>query len=265
MKTIFCPIDSSVSSYNLSRFAAHLSADVEAKLILTPIEAEAKSKVTAGGWEEKEEAFEQLGEIHDLLKEIYHISCAIDEQTIAGSVYKRISEMADQYDMMLMGMKIPSMAHIDLNRLVQETLVPVYLMPDKYEYNKVKQILYLYEHRHEPEPPLMTLNWLADWLDAEVKFISILQSNSSYKERDKLTHQQQNIERHWQSTRPLNFETVVHDDASAFLQHYVEYWTKNDLLVMSLNHHKFMERLWHKSIFKRLLKYASNPFMVIHR
>jgi hypothetical protein len=265
MKTILCPIDNTAASDHLSKFAAQMAHDNQSKLVLVATHMQSKVPATSGGYE-REYGFDRLGELHDLLKDTYHIPCGIDEQEVTGSIYKRLSSVADQYDLMMMTMKpgTPKKT-FDLNKLLQETLIPVYVVPERFGYNKINRVLYLYEHKFEPEPPIMTINWLAEWFDASVKFISFQQSNSSYKEKDKLTHQQQYIEHLWQSTRELDFETIVHDDVPRFLEHYVDYWSKNDLLVISINHQKFFEKLWHKGIVKRLLKYASNPFMVIHK
>ncbi len=271
MKTILCPVDFTGSSDRVSKYAAQLAADVQAKVVLLAAHPR-ETKIPAGDWpEDKSEVMDRLGEMHDLLTSEYHIPCAMEEEVIVNKVVKRLSTAADHFDIIMLGVQPGkngspvATTGLNLISMIQETLVPIFVVPDKFGYQKVNRLLYAFDYRHEPDPPLMTLHWLAEWFDAEVKFISILQSNTSMNEKDRIHEVQHNIDRQWQSGKKLLFETIVHDDVPRCLEQYVSIHGKNDLLVLSVNHQNIVERIWHKSVVKRMIKSIAHPYLIIHK
>jgi len=99
MKKILCPVDFSMSSEKVARYAAQLARDTSSKVVLVAIH-EGKLAMAVGGTEEdKGDAIEMLGEIHDLLKIDYKISCGVEEKIISGDVSKKLAVAADHYDL----------------------------------------------------------------------------------------------------------------------------------------------------------------------
>lgn len=271
MKTILCPVDFTLATDHISKYAAQLANHVHAKVVLVPALVQESKLRSLQTKSVKHEVTDRLGELHDLLASNYHIPCAVDEEPIAGNVYKKLSLLADNYDMLMMGMKTSrngapeNSAHLDLLKLIHETLVPIYFVPERFEFKPISQITYAFDPKQEPNPPLLTLYWLADWFNAEVKFLSVLPSNISLKERSRLTAAHHFVENEWSSSRKLTFETIVQDDIPNSLENHMWSGDRNDLLVLSVNHSRIAERVWHKSVVKRLLKNALNPYLIIHR
>lgn len=270
MKTILCPVDFTSATEQVSRYAAQLANEMHAKVVLVPTYTKPEKKTALQKASVKHEITDRLGELHDQLAMVYHIPCAIDEENLSGNICKKLSQLADHYDMLMVGMKPTqdnpvNSAGIDLLKLIHETLVPIYFVPEKAEHKRISRITYAFDPKQEPNPPLLTLYWLADWFDADVKFVSVLPTNISIRERSRLTTAQRFIENEWNSSRNLSFEAIVQDDIPSSLESHVWSGDRNDLLVLSVNHSRISERIWHKSVVKRLLKNALNPYLIIHR
>jgi nucleotide-binding universal stress UspA family protein len=271
MKTILCPIDFTIATDMVAKYAALLANQVHAKVVLVPAIVQETKLQMMQTLADSDEIADRLGELHEQITANYHIPCTVDQETLVGNIYKRLSLLADNYDMLMIGMKQQSeftsdnSLSLDLLKLIHETLVPIYFVPEKIEFMPVTGITYAFDPKQEPNPPLLTLYWLADWFNVSVKFLSILPSNISLKERIRLTSAHHFVENEWNSTRAVNFETIVHDDVTTSLENHVWSGNQHDLLVLSINHTRITERNWQKSVLRRLLKNAKNPYLVIHR
>lgn len=271
MKTILCPVDFSPYSDGVSRYASQLARDVNAKVVLIAA-SPVRGKVPAGDWtEDRGEADNRLDELRDQVKATYRIPCGKEDDVIINNIYKRLGLVADNYDLTVVGMKWGkdrvrrNGAELNLVKMIQESLAPLVIIPERTTYKKINRILYAYDYRHEPEPPLLQLNWLSAWLGAKVKFVSIIQTNTSVSEHEKINSMHREIAGQWRSKTMIEFETIVSDDAPRALEHYLDMRRGNDLLVLSVNHRNILERAWHKSVVKHLLKTAQYPFLILHK
>lgn len=266
MKTLLCPTDFSKSSDKILKYAAQLVHDTNSKMVLAAAYIK-KVKALAGDWPDETD---RLYEQHDILKASYGISCGVEEGIINDNVYKKLSTVADRYDMMILGMQfgVDGPKHstgIDLIKMIQETLVPLLIVPEKFEYKKINRFLYAYDCTHEPEPPLLVLQWLADWFNAEIRFVSIIQNEISTAEEQKIDLTQNKIMNQWKSNKKLSFESIQFEDVPQCLEHYLNLWSPNDLLILSVNHQNMLKKLWHKSVVKSLLNNASHPYLIVHK
>ncbi|MCU0368275.1 MAG: hypothetical protein MUF39_05545 [Cyclobacteriaceae bacterium] len=273
MKTLLYPADFGIVTSAISEYAAKLASDVNAKMVLVSTGGRSKMAHAVYTQPGRNKNRDSLDKLHDLLTTYYHIPCAADELISSGNVYKKLSLLADKYDILLIGMKpgiegqTNNLTDIDYSKLIHEALVPIFLIPDKIEYKRIHQLVYAYDHKQEPNPPLLTLYWLADWFNAEVKFLSVLPTNISLKERTRLNLSHQFVEHEWNSTRKVSFETIINDDVTSALEGYLQLneGDQNEVMVLSVNHSTVSERHWQKGVLKRLLKNALNPYIIIHR
>lgn len=271
MKKILCPVDFSASSERVARYAAQLARDTKSKVVLIGTH-EGKLAVAVGGeGEDKGDALEMLGEIHDLLKLNYNIPCGVEEELISGDVSKKLSAVTDHYDLTVLGApqkndrsEFLNFARIDLIKVIQKSLAPLLIVPENFNYEKIKRLTYAYDYRHEPQPPLTQLYWLASWFGVELRFVSILQ-NSSRVEEKKFESIENRIMAEKKPEIKISFETVAYKDVAECLDHYIGLWSENNLLVLSVNHQNILERLWHKSVVKELLRCAKRPYLILHK
>lgn len=271
MKKILCPIDFSASSERIARYAAQLARDTNSKVILVGTH-EGKLAVAVGGeGEDKGDSIEMLGEIHDLLKGDYNISCGMEEEIISGNVSKKMPIVTDRYDLTVLGApqengkkEFENSAGVDLIKVIQNSLAPLLILPEDFKYEKIKRLTYAYDYRHEPQPPLAQLYWLASWFGVELRFVSILH-DSSRREEEKFELLENRITSEKKPGIKISFESVAYKDVAECLDHYIGLWSENNLLVLSVNHQNILERLWHKSVVKELLRCAKRPYLILHK
>jgi hypothetical protein len=272
MKTILCPVDFTPMSDRLTKYVSQLAMDAQAKVVLMATPWHRKKELVGAWSEEKYDSINRLEELRDMIRAKYHITCMVEDELVIAHPYKRLSLSADRYDLMVMGITSDQKsgdhfvtAGLDPLRIIQETLAPVMMIPDKCQYSKTKRLLYAHDYKHEPEPQLMPLMWLADWFQADVRFISVLQSNSSLMERNQVHSVHRKIGERWNAAHAVTFETLVGGDVSDTLDRYLHGKEPGDQLVLSVNHQSILRRLWHKSTIKGLLDYVSHPYIIIHR
>lgn len=270
MKKILCPVDFSISSERVSRYAAQLARDTKSKVILIATHEGKLAPAVGGEGEDKGDAVEMLGEMHDLLKMDYNVPCGIEEEVISGNISRKLGEIADHYDLTILasprekGHEFQNFAGVDLIKIIQASLAPLLIVPEHFKYEKIKRLTYAYDYIHESQPPLAQLLWLADWFGAEVRFVSILHDSSGKEER-KFEELQSRIVNQWKSGVKLSFESVAYQDIAECLDHYIGLWSENNLLMLSVNHQGMLEKLWHKSVVKELLRCAKRPYLILHK
>jgi len=264
MRTILCPVDYSLRSDRLLQYIGGLGNDRKCKVYLISTQVVAKKELTWVGTKGTE--YGRIDKMHDYVSGIHRIPCGIVHETLAGNFYKKLGEVADRYDIMATALSIDEKkANLDLQKLINETLVPILAIPDHFQYQKIKRLLYAYDYKHEPEPPMIQLHWLAEWFDAEVLFITLFPGDTSAREQDKLTMIQQAIRNSWKGRTSINFETIMYPNVPKGLEHYLALSQANDLLVLSINHQNILERVWHKSVVRGVLHYSKHPYLIIHQ
>lgn len=272
MKKILCPVDYSIASDKLIRYTAELAHNTESKIALVALEpSKRKMRVLAGHEDTQEEVPQVLNNMHDLLTGIYHVPCEIVPSALSTNEYKKLSTLADHYDVLMVGVKgdgsrIKESIHgMNLVRLIRETLVPLMIVPENYAYREVKRLLYAFDYLHEPVPPIMQLQWLASWFKAELRFLSILPRVPTDEEEDKINTIHNSISLQWHSSSKLSFETIVYKDVPKCIEHYWTILQSNDLTILSVNHENALKRMWHKSVVKPLLTCAKHHYLILHK
>lgn len=271
MKKILCPVDFSMASEKVARYAAQLARDVKSKVILIATHEGKLATAIGDEGEDKGDTIEMLGEMHDLLKLDYSISCGVEEEIISGNVSKRLGVVADHYDLTVLGSPqsngkndFQNFAGLDLIKVIQASLAPLLIVPENFKYEKIKRLTYAYDYTHESQPPIGQLLWLATWFGAEVRFVSIL-SDSSRNEEKKFESMHGKIVSQWKPEVKISFESVAYKDVAECLDHYIGLWSENNLLMLSVNHQSILEKLWHKSVVKELLRFAKRPYLILHK
>ncbi|HWA32713.1 MAG TPA: universal stress protein [Cyclobacteriaceae bacterium] len=271
MKTILCPVDLTVFSDLTARYAAQIARDTRSRVVLVAASA-GKKAALAGDWsEDKSELTDRLEELHDILKGDYQVACGIQEEVISDNVYKRLNLLADEHDITILGMHsnqraLPTHAGgLDLIKMIRSALAPLLIVPEGYEYARVRRLLYAFDYKHEPTPPMNQLRWLTGWFGADLKFVSVIDTNMPARDRDNVAAIEHRIAAEWPDRDRLVFENIAFDDVTECLELYANLWKPGDLMVLSVNHRNMLEKIWHQSLVKRLLKRADHPYLIIHK
>lgn len=269
MKTILCTVDLTPRSDRLLQYIGSLANDRKGKVYLISTQMVAKKTLTLAG-ERNDENDGRLERMHDYLNGVQRVPCGIVHDSLAGNFYKKLGEVADHYDLLAMSVTSAvdgknKISEADFQKIINETLVPILVIPDRFPYRKIKRLVYAYDYKHEPEPPLMQLHWLSDWFESEVLFITLFPGDTSVMEQNKLNSIQNAIRNSWKGKNSIQFETIMYPNIPAGLERYLQRSDVNDLLVLSINRQNILERVWHRSIVKGILHYASHPYLIIHK
>lgn len=271
MKKILCPVDFSMSSERIARYAAQLARDTTSKVILIGTHEGKLATAIGGEGEDTGDAIEMLGEMHDLLKSDYNISCGMENEILSGNISKTLSSVTDHYDLTVLASpkengekEFQNFAGIDLIKVIQSSLAPLLFIPEHFKYEKIKRLTYAYDYAHEPQPPINQLLSFGEWFGAEVRLVSILH-NSTRNEERKFEDLQRKIASQWKSAVKVSFEGVPYHNVAECLDHYIGLWSENNLLMLSVNHQNLLGKLLHKSVVKELLRSAKRPYMILHK
>ena len=170
MKTLLCPIDFSNTARITLHYAALLAQERDAKLVLV-VSNPVIEKMPAGEWSRKEVIDQSLEEWQDWVTRTLQVKCEVKKEVINSC--KQLCVLSDEYDLMILGLTrdrhgaIKDYSGFDLLRIIRETLAPVLIVPAKYNYSKIKRLLYAYDYHDDVHPPLQQIKWLADWFEAE--------------------------------------------------------------------------------------------------
>lgn len=264
MKTILCPVDYTARSQKLLEYVSRLARDRNCKIYLVSTKPVKRSDMILAG---SHRLPDKLDELHDYFSGTMGLSIGVIEESLSGNLYKKLGSMADSYDIMALLVSSATNAtekDIDLKKIIQDTLAPILIIPERFSYQPIKRLLYAYDYKHEKEPPLMQLNWLAEWFNAEVVFVTLLPGDSSIKEENVLHAIRSGIRNSWTGVHPISFETVVYPNLPKGFEYYLGLSDANDLLLLSINHQNILERIWHKRVVKGVLQYSQHPYLIIH-
>lgn len=264
MKTILCPVDFTARSERLLKFVSSLARDRNCKIYLVSTKAAPKKQKVLAGFHGGNIKSDDL---HNFISGITDIPCTLIDESLSGNLYKKLGNLADSYDIMAMAVgSAPNESENDINlkKIIQDTLAPILIIPDRFSYQPIRRLLYAYDYKHEKEPPLMQLNWLAEWFNAEVVFVTLLPGDSSIKEENVLHAMRTGIQNSWIGVHPISFETIVYPNLPRGFEYYLGLSDANDLLLLSINHQNILERIWHKRVVKGVLQYSQHPYLIIH-
>jgi hypothetical protein len=265
MKTILCPIDFTPRGKKLINYVANLAKERNCKIYIIPTQSVKKKELAISGSPGRSN---KLDELHDYFSETMGIPCGIVDESLSGNLYKKLGNVADHYDIMAMMIYASSskekVSDIRLKKIIQDTLAPILVVPDQFSYQPIRRLLYAYDYKHEREAPLMQLNWLAEWFDTEMVFVTLLPGDSSLREESKMNSIHSAIRHSWKGNHAISFETIVYPSLPKGFEHYLGLSQLNDLLVLSINHQNIMERIWHKRVVKGVLQISQHPYLIIH-
>jgi hypothetical protein len=272
MKKIVCITDFSEISDNAVQYSAQLAKDTEAKLVLLWLKNKAhaqKISVPAGVEEEDFMPDTRLAETCDMLQGVWGIRC---DYKALDDLPENAEEVLDS-DVQLVTMGIESPANhtpyklftsIDF-KMVRETNVPVLLVPGNFRYRKLQRILYTFDYAHEENPPLGQLERLSAWLHADVRVLAVSKADFSGAEEAEIDNRNSELLAKWNGSRTISFDSIYYHDVAQCLEHYLELWRADDIIIFSIGHPSLVERIFHKSVIQQMTLCCEYPMMIIHK
>jgi hypothetical protein len=266
MKDILCPVGSTSRTEGSIQYLGNLAHDTHAKVVLVSTEP-ARQKVMAisGTHFDTEARPSKVAEVTDFLNAKMHVPSGIEPDTLAPNDYKKLGNVASRHDMMMVPISSARQdAALDLNKIINETRVPIFLIPDEFKYRKIKCLIYAYDVKHEPEPPLKQLSQLASWFGADVRFISVFTKDAVTKERDLVHNLHVRLLQMWKGGTKISFDTIVYPQIPKFEEQYLGQPEQGDIQVISVSHQNFLDRLLHRGVVDGI-QHSKYPYVIIHK
>jgi hypothetical protein len=271
MKKIICLIDYTLASENAMQYAAHLARDTSAKLVLATLQHhKAPKKALAMAGEDDESLYHssRLPEMCDRVRGVWKVPCEYQESI---DVENQTDLIRQDVHLVVMGINsskktTPYLLSSDIDfKMIRESRIPVLLVPDNFEYHKLSRMLYAYDYANEATPPLDQLKELSEWLKADLRFLSVVDKSYSPEVENLLDERNAEIISHWKSGRKLTFDYIYYSDVKKCIDHYLELWRSDDIVIFSIDHPTFLHRLFHKSVIREMTVCGSYPILIIHK
>ncbi|MBL7858900.1 MAG: universal stress protein [Cyclobacteriaceae bacterium] len=270
MKRILFPIDFSTSHDQLVKYAVHMAQDTAAKLVLLPthsLSGVQHTGTSAVSVDTLEDGPERLAELCDEIRSIYHVPTDYLERSGKDEM-KNIIQLLNSFDLLLLGVKQDLLTGELVNgnsifKILREASCPVLLIPADFNYHKISRILYALDPESDHQPPFEKLKNLAQWFNAEVRFLSIVKHYTPSLEQ-KMDRDFNTFQKEW-GMGNISFDYVYYEDVPKCLDHYVKTWLENDVILFTIHTSSLIESLFHKSVVKEIASCAAYPILTVHR
>lgn len=271
MKKIICLIDYTLASENAMQYAAHLAHDTSSKLVLATLphhKVHHPAMTIAGEDDDTLYHSSRLPEMCDRVRGVWKVPCEYHE---AMDIENESDLLKHDIHLVVMGIKSSRQttpyslsSSVDF-KLIRQSRMPVLMVPDNFEYHKLDRMLYAYDYANEPNPPIDQLKGIAEWLKTDLRFLSVVEKEYSPELESKLDERNAEIVSQWKSTRKLSFDYIYYSDVKKCIDHYLNLWRSDDIVIFSIDHPNLLHRLFHKSVIREMTVCSSYPILIIHK
>ena len=274
MKTILVPTDFSENADNALAFAAGLNKKLKAKIIIyhtfhiplvatdIPIPVQTEEELTL-------DSLRMLNKTEKKIRLNYpDMDFAIE--TSQGFADEEIVSLEKKYncDLVIMGTHGASgitelLMGSNTGRVMEKSVCPVLAVPEGAKITDMKKIVFAAEYGAHTFENVYKVVELARLFDSEVILLHITKGrfdeNFEYAELE--AFKRKAVE---ESKYPkISFRLLEDKDVFHGLSLYLEE-IKGDLLVLNMRHHAFVQRIFSRSLTKRMAYHSHIPVLALH-
>lgn len=271
MRAILCPTDFSETALHTIAYAAKFAKatgsdltllNVQSLSVLTTSEAVRGKEMTIQATNDQLES--QCREV----ARVFKISCYAEVDTTVRSLSSVIAEKAAGFDLITIGTSgtqdyYHTFFGSNAYRLVKESSIPVLLLPSGTGYQDVSTIVVAFDYWGEHGLPVIQLAKWAKILGSGIRVLQVVKSSYSREGEVNLQGPQRDI-RESHKDLSIEFDTVYSDDVGECIHDYM-LTHEADVLALCSIHHGFAEKIFHKSVIKRVSEMAKYPIFVFHQ
>lgn len=274
MKTILVPTDFSKNANNALNYAIAMAKKEKAKIILMHaydiiyLSADAPMEYYAEGLEATKNATQKM--LSTLASRMEKSRIKYEIVNLQGLPVDSIVDIVKQkkVDFVIMGTKGASglkevLIGSNTEKVIAKASCPVIAVPEKASFNGVKKIAYATNYRSSDFVVLKQLVKLAQTFKSGIKLVHI--ANGEYTLIHEKEYMKNFIEKVKQKTHynRISSELLENEDIGKTLAQYIKKESV-DILAVSTKHRSLFERLFSKSITKKLAYHTKVPLMVFH-
>ncbi len=265
LKKIICPTDFSEVADNAIAYAAKLANATNSSLTLLHV----KSLVTFADPDEAQTETDQLKaqlEARSVeVGRVFKISCTYELSVSYSSLPKTIGMEGKEYDLIVMGTNGASdllqfFYGSNSYRVIRTVSSPVLLVPENCMYSEPTHIVFAFDYWRQFDLPLDPLAKFASAFNSRITVLQIMEDSVSERANRQLEEFQRHAKK-WFSEIPLTFETIYTSDLNNSLHEYM-LRSQADMLALYEINRPTLEKLFHKSVIKRISAVAGYPVFV---
>lgn len=143
---------------------------------------------------------------------------------------------------------------------VRRIETPILVVPVQAKYKHLRKILYASDYTETDFPGIARLFYFAELFDAELTVLHVrseldkyIKKSSAFFRRGKEAF----------SYKKLKTARISNQNIMEGINQYAES-TKADMLILSKHHRKFFERIFHRSLSKRMVFHAKVPLLILN-
>jgi nucleotide-binding universal stress UspA family protein len=144
---------------------------------------------------------------------------------------------------------------------VSRSEIPVLVVPPTAQFNSFKHILYASDYTEPEFPALSRLLYFAELSDAE---ISVLHVKTDYDRYFKSGNNFFVRNKEHIKTEKIKLVKSEEDDVFAAINEYID-THEIDMLVLAKHQRSFFDRIFHRSLSKRMAYHTKVPLLVLHK
>ncbi len=145
--------------------------------------------------------------------------------------------------------------------VIGKSLVPVLVIPPNHTYQPLKHVLYATDYNEPEFPAVMRMMFFAELYDAKISVLHVknnfdkyFNADANYFVKNKTSIKKQDI----------NIITIESNDVMGSIDKYVDE-LNIDLLVMAKHNRSFFDKLFHRSLSKRMAYHTKTPLLVLNK
>ncbi len=280
MNKILVPIDFSENALNAFKYAIEVAKELESSITLFntyPIDIPMGMEYSSGVYMQTlnaeikydrkvrlQEIAEKYGDTtYNTNNKKLEVHYEVQEGVAADSIaaYAEDKEM----DMVIMGTKGASgLEEVLLGSITVSVIdkvdIPVFVIPENSEFKGLKQIVYATDFDDKDTEVIDTLQHLGEYFESEITCLHV-NTDPALTYADDLSMNMLKRNYFFTPVNQINFKILTDKKVERGLE---EYLTENevDLVVVTPKERKFIEKLFHKSMTKKLAFHSKIPVLV---
>jgi nucleotide-binding universal stress UspA family protein len=205
----------------------------------------------------------------DALKQSMSRKYSVNLETIShiGSLYESMDSYCKEnnIDMVVMGTTGGSaleqvLIGSNTTAVVRRIKIPVLIIPEECKYRAIKKITYASDYTENDFPDIARLFYLAEQYKAELTVLHVKSEIDNFlkKSSNFFTRNRKDISfKNWKSKR------ITDPDIMTGINQYVSK-NKTDLLILAKHNRSFFEKIFHRSLSKRMAFHTKIPLLILN-
>ncbi|MCZ2141782.1 MAG: universal stress protein [Bacteroidia bacterium] len=172
----------------------------------------------------------------------------------------------NEVDLIIMGTKGASnlteiLIGTNAASVIGKTLIPALIIPPNFQFKPIKNILYATDY-NEPEFPAFTrLVYIAEIFDAS---ITVMHNKTDYDKYFNIESTFFNRNKEKLNYPNLKIVSQEQKDTLTAIDNWIDA-NKNDLVVLAKHNRSFFDRLFHRSLSKRMAYHTKIPLLILNK